>query len=135
MFGCIGQLISFIDGEGNAIAHGNMLDDEFDPVNIGHNVSEHKKHLVIAGTPRYRPTHTHTLYLPCSQMTPGSLGGGTLSSSRTCARGAVTLACEATRSHAHTQCTHTPCIKLVFDVEGGVFILRIDLTLIELIYR
>ena len=46
----VGQLISIIDNRGDAIAHGSMVDAEFDPDRLGQNLSEAQMDHAITGT-------------------------------------------------------------------------------------
>ena len=46
----VGQLISIIDNRGDAIAHGSMVDAEFDPDRLGQNLSEAQMAHAITGT-------------------------------------------------------------------------------------
>ena len=46
----VGQLISLIDNRGDAIAHGSMVDAEYDPARLGQNLSDAQRDHAITGT-------------------------------------------------------------------------------------
>ena len=46
----VGQLISIIDNRGDAIAHGSMMDAEFDPARLGQNLTKTQMANAITGT-------------------------------------------------------------------------------------